>query len=135
MVPVTGRPAVALYPHLGPRRHRGSVHRMPGIKKCLSRYPQLYSRVGFVHAFRPLSAAEVRGLLRGQWLPAGAVLPEDGWADEETRAAIIRLTRGNFGLLRRLITPMARLIDINVLSQVTPQVVEATRESLLIETA
>jgi len=76
--------------------HRGGIGvvfiGMPGIEKRLSRYPQLYSRVGFVHAFRPLSAVEVRGLLQHQWVPAGVVLPEDGWADEETRAAVIRIT-------------------------------------------
>jgi hypothetical protein len=63
------------------------------------------------------------------------VLPEDGWADEETLAAIIRLTGGNFRLLHRLITQMARLVEINSLPTVTCQVVEAARESLVIGTA
>lgn len=105
---------------------------MPGIEKRLARYPQLYSRVGFVHAFRPLSAAEVRQLLQHKWLPAGVVFPEDGWADEETLAAIIRITGGNFRLLHRLITQIARLVEINALHAVTCQVVEAARESLVI---
>jgi DNA transposition AAA+ family ATPase len=105
---------------------------MPGLEKRLSRYPQLYSRVGFVHAFRPLSAAEVRRLLESQWLPAGVVLPEEALTDEETRAAIIRITGGNFRLLQRLLTQIARLVEINALSRITPEVVEVARETLVI---
>jgi len=108
---------------------------MPGIEKRLSRYPQLYSRVGFVHAFRPLSAAQVRDLLQRQWVPAGVILPAEGIADEEAHAAIIRLTGGNFRLLHRLLTQIARLVEINALHTVTSQVVEAARESLVIGTA
>jgi len=107
---------------------------MPGIEKRLSRYPQLYSRVGFVHAFRPLSAAQVRDLLQRQWVPAGVALPAEGIADEEARAAIIRVTGGNFRLLHRLLTQIARLVEINTLHTVTSEVVEAARESLVIGT-
>jgi DNA transposition AAA+ family ATPase len=107
---------------------------MPGLEKRLSRYPQLYSRVGFVHAFRPLSAAQVHELLQRQWVPSGVALPEAGITDEEARAAIIRVTGGNFRLLHRLLTQIARLVEINALQTVTHEVVEAARESLVIGT-
>jgi hypothetical protein len=108
---------------------------MPGIEKRLSRYPQLYSRVGFVHAFRPLSVTQVRKLLQQRWVPSGVALPQEGVADEDALAAIIRVTGGNFRLLHRLLTQIARLVEINALQTVTSEVVEAARESLVIGTA
>jgi DNA transposition AAA+ family ATPase len=108
---------------------------MPGIEKRLSRCPQLYSRVGFVHAFRPLSAAHVRKRLQQKWVPSGVELPGEGVADEEALAAIIRITGGNFRLLHRLMTQIARLVEINALQTVTREVVEAALESLVIGTA
>src|SRR6266700_3099962 len=108
---------------------------MPGLEKRLSRYPPFYSRVGFVHAFRPLRARDVRALLQGQWHPPGVVLPKEGVRDEAALAAIIRVTGGNFRLLHRLLTQIARLVEINALQTITSEVVEAARESLVIGTA
>ena len=105
---------------------------MPGLEKRRAQYPQLYSRVGFVHAFRPLNAEEVRQLLQHKWLPSGVVLPEEGWADVEALTAIIRITEGNFRRLHRLITQIARVVEINALQKVTGQVVDTARESLVI---
>jgi DNA transposition AAA+ family ATPase len=108
---------------------------MPGLEKRLSRYPQLYSRVGFVHEFRPLSTDAVRDLFRQQWVPLGVALPHEGLNDEDVLAAVIRITGGNFRLLHRLLTQIARLMEINALTRVTREVVDAARESLVIGTA
>lgn len=108
---------------------------MPGLEKQLARYPQLYSRIGFVHEFKPLSREEVRQLLQERWWPALAPMPEGGIADEESVAAIIRITGGNFRLLHRLLTQIGRVLEINTLEKVTVPVVEAARESLVIGTA
>ena len=91
--------------------------------------------MGFVHAFRPLSTAQVRDLLQRQWSPSGVALPEEGVTDEATLAAIIRVTGGNFRLLHRLLTQIARIVEINALQTVTSDVVEAARESLVIGTS
>ncbi len=104
---------------------------MPGLEKRLARYPQFYSRIGFVHEFRPLGAVEIRQLLTQCWTPTGVLLPEQPWAAEAV-AAIIRITGGNFRLLNRLLTQMERILEINALNEVTKAVVEAARETLVI---
>jgi DNA transposition AAA+ family ATPase len=107
---------------------------MPGLERRLARYAQLYSRIGFVHEFRPLGTTEVRALLAG-WRPPGVALPEDLLADAEAVAAIIRITGGNFRLLDRLLTQVARILVLNGLAAVTREVVESAREVLVIGAA
>ena len=104
---------------------------MPGLEKRLARYPQFYSRIGFVHEFRRLAVAEIHQLLEKRWAPTGVKLPERPW-DSETAAAVIRITGGNFRLLNRLLTQIERILEINRLTEVTKAVVEAARESLVI---
>jgi DNA transposition AAA+ family ATPase len=102
---------------------------MPGIEKRLARYPQFYSRIGFVHEFRTLSAEQVREPLARRWWPAGAARALE--LDPETVAAIIRVTSGNFRLLGRLLT-QGRILEINGLTRVNTAVIDAARESLVI---
>jgi len=104
---------------------------MPGIEKRLARYPQFYSRIGFVHEFRNLAAAEIRQLFDQGWMPSGVSLPKQPW-DPETVAMIIRMTGGNFRLLNRLLTQIERVLEINALREVTRAAVEAARQSLVI---
>ena len=105
---------------------------MPGLEKRLARYPQLYSRVGFVHEFRCLPAQEVRLLMEQQWKPREVASELCGIRDEEVVASLVRITGGNFRLLHRLLTQIARVMEINSLETVTRQVVETARESLVI---
>ncbi len=105
---------------------------MPGIEKRLARYPQLYSRVGFVHQFRPLGVEELRFLLEHQWEQLGFAFTREDFTDVEAVATIIRITGGNFRLLQRLFTQIERILEINELQTVTKEVIEAARESLVI---
>lgn len=105
---------------------------MPGLEKRLARYAQLYSRVGFVHQFFPLSADEVVFILDHKWKELGLSLSPTDFTDAEAVAAITRVTGGNFRLLQRLFTQIERVLKINDLQVITKEVVDAARESLVI---
>jgi DNA transposition AAA+ family ATPase len=105
---------------------------LPGIEKRLARYPQLFSRVGFVHHYRPLSEAELHFILTHKWAELGLTFSPAEFTDVEAAAAIARITGGNFRLLQRLFAQIARVLEINELRLITKEVVEAARESLVI---
>ncbi len=103
---------------------------MPGIEKRLARYPQLYSRIGFAHEYRPLGPDELTAVLTTR-LPAQHA-DHDPIAHATALATIARITAGNFRLLDRLATQIERIQTINDLHTLTPELVGAAREALLI---
>lgn len=105
---------------------------MPGLEKRLSRYPQLYSRVGFVHEFESLSIEEVRFILEKKWDELGLPFNPDDFADHEALASIARITNGNFRLIQRLLSQSFRIMSINKLKLITSGVIETARDSLVI---
>ena len=105
---------------------------MPGIERRLARYPQLYSRIGFAHEYRPLNPDELAVVLTRRWHTEHPTTSDDGFAQTVATAAIARITGGNFRLVDRLLTQIHRIQKINNLQTITPEVVDAAREALLI---
>jgi len=65
----------------------------------------------------------------------GLDLPADSVSNPGCVAAIIRIKAGNFRLIHRLLSQVERILHINGLSAVTPAVIDAAREGLVIGTA
>lgn len=105
---------------------------MPGLEKRLARYPQLYSRVGFVHQYRTLDREEQQVLIEQQVRSFGGGRGKDRKIEKEALAQIIRMTGGNFRQMDRLLSQMKRILEINPeIEQVSREVVEAAREQLV----
>ena len=107
---------------------------MPGLEKRLARYPQLYSRIGFAHTFRPLSREEMIFVLEHHWKKIGSTLQPDDFTDQEAVATVIQVTAGNFRLLQRLFSQIERILKLNDLKTITKEVVETARDCLVIGT-
>lgn len=107
---------------------------MPGLDKQFSRYPQLYSRLGFAHQYRPLGHEELVFVLHRQWTRLGQKFNPDDFTNTQAAATIERITRGNFRLLERLFPQIERILRINDLHVITNDVIEAARSTLVIGT-
>lgn len=105
---------------------------MPGIEKRLSRYPQLYSRIGFAHQYRPLGDDELAFVLTRHWKRLGLALDLTDFTDAQAVAAVGRITRGNFRLIHRLFVQVERIMKINDLAVLTNDVIETARSTLVI---
>ena len=105
---------------------------MPGFERRLARYPQLYSRVGFAHQYRPLDSTDVPQVLARYWEELGFSYNSHRPSDAESVVTIVRITGGNFRLIERLMSQVARIMKINKLDTITPDAIEAAREVLVV---
>lgn len=105
---------------------------MPGIEKRLVRFPQLYSRIGFTHTFNPISAEEISFIIEQNLKVLGITFKDNDFMDHEATASVARITNGNFRLINRLLKQAIRIIEVNQLSFISKEVINAARECLVI---
>ncbi len=56
---------------------------MPGIERTLERFPQLYSRIGFIHQFKNLGRSEVEFIVNKHPSNLGIKIDENDFTDQE----------------------------------------------------
>jgi DNA transposition AAA+ family ATPase len=105
---------------------------MPGLEKMIERFPQLYSRVGFVHQFKNLGKNEVEFIITKYFSKLYKHIEEDNFSDQEAIATIIRMTSGNFRLINKLLKQSWRIMQVNCMTSLTAEILEAARKCLLI---
>ncbi len=71
-------------------------------------------------------------ILQQKWQDLNLTLSPGNLDDAEAMAAIARITNGNFRLIQRLFAQIQRIMEINALSRITEEEVQAARESLVI---
>ena len=87
---------------------------------------------GFAHEFQKLSKDELHHILEYKWDELGISIKKENFSDYESLTSIMKVTNGNFRLIHRLFTQIERILEINHLTSITTEVVEAARNSLVI---
>src|SRR5699024_6686620 len=105
---------------------------MPGIEKRLARYPRLYSRIGFAHEFDRMIKEKMQHIMEYKWEELRLSVQMEDIANYEAVTSIINIISGNIRLIKRIITQIERILEINKLETITTEVVEAARDSLVI---
>lgn len=103
---------------------------MPGLDRIYARYPQLYSRIGFLHHYRPLGADAVRELMKDPSI-FGVELSSRAFS-KNAIDAMIRYSEGNFRTLEKLAQRLERLLSINELETADAQAVNRARKDILL---
>jgi hypothetical protein len=71
-------------------------------------------------------------VIADHWGTLGLQVPSGEFNDPDVIAAVARATAGNLRLLRRLLTEISRILEVNKLASVTKEAGETARQSLII---
>ncbi len=105
---------------------------MPGFDRQLARYPQLYSRIGFAHQYRPLDSTDLPAVLGHYWQQLGHTYQPDDADHVEAAKVITANHRRQLPAHRTPHDPNRRVMTINHLDHIAPDVVHAARQMLVI---
>jgi hypothetical protein len=82
------------------------------------------------HQYRSLTPGELTAVLTRHL--SASTTTDDAIAHAAAIATIVRITGGNFRLVDRFLTQIERVQSLNKLEMLTPEIVGAAREALLI---
>lgn len=74
----------------------------------------------------------MRFLFEQKWQELGRQFDKNTFVDVEAMNEIIKITHGNFRLINRIFDQMQRLMQINKLTTLTKDLVEAAKNCLVI---
>ncbi|PEJ29306.1 ATP-binding protein [Peribacillus butanolivorans] len=105
---------------------------MPRMQRKLSRYPQLYSRIGFSHEYKMLGEDELHFILENRLKEISNYKGMGQFESYEAMRELIRVTRGNFRILDRMLAQIERIMKINQLSSINKEVIDTAKSILVI---